>query len=238
MNRAMTIEPTNTEKLKAWSVHAFTATGVVWGLLGVIAVMNDDWKLAFFWMFVATFVDGVDGMLARRFRVKGVLPGFDGALLDNIIDYFTYTILPALVLYRVPGLLPEGTQLFTAVVIVLSSAYQFCQSDAKTEDHYFKGFPSYWNIVAFYVLVLGWNSWVNLALVLFLAVMVFVPLKYAYPSRMSQFQTLTIALVVVWAAMLLLLWTQLPTPNPLLAVASLFFVVYYVFISFYTQRRR
>ncbi|MCA9980285.1 MAG: CDP-alcohol phosphatidyltransferase family protein, partial [Anaerolineales bacterium] len=92
MNRAMTIEPTNTEKLKAWSVHAFTATGVVWGLLGVIAVMNDDWKLAFFWMFVATLVDGVDGMLARRFRVKGVLPSFDGALLDNIIDYFTYTV--------------------------------------------------------------------------------------------------------------------------------------------------
>lgn len=237
MNSAMTIEPTNREKIMAWAVHAFTATGVVWGLLGTIAVFSEQWKLAFFWMFVATFVDGVDGMLARRFRVKGVLPEFDGALLDNIIDYFTYTVLPALLLYFAPGLLPAGTELFAAVVIVLASAYQFCQSDAKTEDNYFKGFPSYWNIAAFYIFVLGWHPWVNLTAVLFLAVMVFVPFKYAYPSRMSKYQRLTIVLVVVWIMMLLLLWAQLPTPNPLLAVASLFFVVYYVFISFYMQRQ-
>jgi phosphatidylcholine synthase len=236
MSSVMTVEPTNREKIMAWAVHAFTATGVVWGLLGVIAVMNGQWKLAFAWMLIATFVDGVDGILARRFRVKGVLPEFDGALLDNIIDYFTYTVLPALLLYHAPGLLPEGTQLFTAVVIVLSSAYQFCQSDAKTEDNYFKGFPSYWNIVAFYLFVLGWNPWVNLAVILFLAVMVFVPIKYAYPSRMSKFQTLTLGLGGIWIVMLLVLWAQLPTPNPWLAAASLFYMVYYVFISFYMQR--
>lgn len=236
MNRAMTIEPSNREKILAWSVHAFTATGVVWGFLGVLAVINAEWKLAFFWMLVATFVDGVDGMLARRFRVKGVLPEFDGALLDNIIDYFTYAIWPALLLYQVPGLLPAGSELFTAVVIILSSAYQFCQTDAKTEDNYFKGFPSYWNIVAFYLFVLGWNPWANFALVMLLAILVFVPIKYAYPSRMNKYQRLTIVLVVVWVAMLLLLWAQLPTPHPWLALSSLFFVVYYVFISFYMQR--
>ncbi len=236
MNSTVTIEPTHREKMKAWGVHVFTATGVVWGFLGVLAVINAEWKLAFFWMLVATFVDGVDGMLARRFRVKGVLPQFDGALLDNIIDYFTYAILPALVLYMAPGLLPAGSELFTAVVIVLASAYQFCQTDAKTEDNYFKGFPSYWNIVAFYLFVLNWNSWVNLAVVILLAVLVFVPFKYAYPSRMNKYQRLTLALGGAWIAMLLLMWAQLPTPNQWLAAGSLFFVVYYVFISFYMQR--
>jgi phosphatidylcholine synthase len=236
MNSTVTIEPTNREKIKAWGVHVFTATGVVWGFLSVLAVINAEWKLAFFWMLVATFVDGVDGVLARRFRVKGVLPQFDGALLDNIIDYFTYAILPALVLYMAPGLLPAGSALFTAVVIILASAYQFCQADAKTEDNYFKGFPSYWNIVAFYLFVLNWNSWVNLALVLLLVILVFVPLKYAYPSRMNKYQRLTMALGGVWIALLLLIWAQLPTPNQWLATGSLFFVVYYVFISFYMQR--
>ena len=236
MNSTVTIEPTNREKMKAWSVHVFTATGVVWGFLGVLAVINEAWKLAFFWMLVATFVDGVDGVLARRFRVKGVLPQFDGSFLDYIIDYFTYAILPALVLYIAPGLLPAGSELLTAVGILLASAYQFCQADAKTEDNYFKGFPSYWNIVAFYLFVLNWNPWINLALVLLLIILVFVPLKYAYPSRMNKYQRLTLALGGVWIALLLFTWAQLPTPNQWLATGSLFFVVYYVFISFYMQR--
>jgi phosphatidylcholine synthase len=238
MTTSMSLQPTNREKIKAWSVHIFTATGVLWGFLGLLAVINEQWKLAFFWMIVATFVDGIDGVFARRFRVKRVLPNFDGALLDNIIDYFTYTILPALLLYYAPGILPPEAALFTAAAIILSSAYQFCQTDAKTPDNYFKGFPSYWNIVAFYLLVLGLHPWVNVTIIITLAILVFIPIKYAYPTRMSHYQKLTLVLGAIWAIMFIMLWYQLPEPNQLLAIASLFYVVYYVFISFYMQRPR
>lgn len=223
--------PSRGDKVKAWSVHLFTASGVIWGLLGMIAVMNGEWQRAFFWMIIATLVDGMDGTLARKAHVKGVLPHFDGALLDNILDYLTYVILPALFFYNHPGLLPAKWQLFGAVLISLVSAYQFCQADAKTDDHTFKGFPSYWNIVVLYLFVLGLSPWINLGLIVFLSIMIFVPIKYAYPSRMSRWKTPTLVLSSVWAIELLLVVVQLPSPNLVLVYTSFIFVIYYLAIS-------
>lgn len=220
--------------LRAWSVHLFTATGAIWGLMAIIAIMQHQWQAAFFWIGAAVVVDSVDGTLARRFEVKGMLPDFDGALLDNIIDYLTYVLIPALLLYE-SGLVPDALALFSAVIMILASAYQFCQADAKTEDNFFKGFPSYWNIVVLYLFLLQTGSWVNFAVILFCTIMVFVPTKYAYPSRMSRFQKLTLALTVLWAAaMLTALWQH---PNlTWLAWVSVLYVVYYIAISLYLSR--
>ena len=223
--------PTKREKALAWSVHAFTATGAMWGLLGLIAVMQQEWKLVFLWFVVASFVDGVDGLLARRFRVKGVLPNFDGALLDNILDYLTYVMLPALFIYNVDGLVPGGWQLVAAGIMAMTSTYQFCQGDAKTDDHTFKGFPSYWNVVVFYLFTMGLNPWVNLAIVATLGVLVFVPTKYAYPSRMTRYQRPTIVLAVLWSFMVLAILILMPNQPTWLVFSSLFFPFYYVAIS-------
>jgi phosphatidylcholine synthase len=220
--------------LRAWSVHLFTATGAVWGLMAIIAIMQHQWQAAFFWMGAAVVVDSVDGTLARRFEVKGMLPDFDGALLDNIIDYLTYVLIPALFLYET-GLVPDALALFSAVVMVLASAYQFCQADAKTEDNFFKGFPSYWNVVVFYLFLLQTGPWVNLAVILLCAIMVFVPSKYAYPSRMSRFQKLTLVLTVIWAAIMLAALWQHPNLSWLVWL-SLLYVVYYIAISLYLSR--
>jgi phosphatidylcholine synthase len=220
--------------LRAWSVHLFTATGAVWGLMAIIAVIQHQWQAAFFWMGAAVVVDSVDGTLARRFEVKGMLPDFDGALLDNIIDYLTYVLVPALFVYEA-GLVPDALALFSAVVMVLTSAYQFCQADAKTEDNFFKGFPSYWNIIVFYLFLLQTGPWVNLAVILLCAILIFVPTKYAYPSRMSRFQKLTLSLTVIWAVMMLVALWQHPALSWLVWL-SLIYVVYYVAISFYLSR--
>ncbi|MCB0035243.1 MAG: hypothetical protein KDE51_14525, partial [Anaerolineales bacterium] len=156
---------------------------------------------------------------------------FDGALLDNILDYLTYVILPALFIYNYTGMLPDGWELFGAALISLASAYQFCQADAKTDDHTFKGFPSYWNVVVFYLFLLALNPWVNLAILVTLSILVFVPIKYAYPSRMRRYQQLTIFLAAIWGVMLLIAWMQIPNPSMWLVYASLAFIVYYVGIS-------
>jgi phosphatidylcholine synthase len=130
--------------------------------------------------------------------VKEVLPQFDGALLDNIVDYFTYVIVPASFLYETRSV-PIGFNLVSAILITLASAYQFCQSDAKTDDYCFKGFPSYWNVVAFYLFMLDWPQWVNLVIIVALTVAVFVPFKYLYPSRTLIARPLNVALTAVWA---------------------------------------
>ena len=131
-------------------------------------------------MGVALFVDGFDGTLARRVRIKETLPNFDGALLDNLVDYFTYAIVPAYFLYQA-NLLPADFRLLAVAAMLLASAYQFCQADAKTDDHYFKGFPDYWNILVLYMFLLNSNPQINLAIMLLCVILVFVPIHYFIP---------------------------------------------------------
>lgn len=217
-------------KAMAWGVHAFTATGAILGLLSIHAIYQEQFHLAFVFMAAAVFVDAVDGTFARLVQVKSVLPGFDGALLDNIIDFLNYVVVPALFLYQA-GLLPAGIGWLAAAGIALASSYQFCQGDAKTADHCFKGFPSYWNITVFYLACLGFSPWVNLVIVFLLTILIFVPIKYLYPSRSYHYFRLTLTLTVIWGAMMLALLWQYPEPHPWLLYGSLLYTVYYVAAS-------
>ncbi len=134
----------------AWLVHIYTASGALCAFFGTLAVFSSRYRDAFLLMALATFLDATDGVLARAAAVKAVLPGFDGARLDDIVDYLTFVFLPALLLYQ-SGALPSGWGALVASCILLSSAYGFASGDAKTDDHFFTGFPSYWNIVALYL---------------------------------------------------------------------------------------
>ena len=57
------------EKALAWSVHIFTATGILAVFMALLAVGAHDFRTAMFWLLAALLIDGVDGTLARRFRV-------------------------------------------------------------------------------------------------------------------------------------------------------------------------
>jgi phosphatidylcholine synthase len=236
--------PDGLTRALAWGVHAYTALGLV--IAAAIAVLLvQGGPSAFHWSFVlmavATFVDATDGTLARRVRVKEVLPGFDGRKLDDITDFLTYTSLPLLLVWRA-HLLPAGTE-WCLVFPLLASAYGFCQSDAKTDDGYFLGFPSLWNVVAFYLYVLQPPGWASVAIVTVLAALTFVPSRYLYPSMPGRLNTVHNYLAVVWVAMLgPVLWTM-PDHAPgrlaslggptfrTLSWASLFFPVFYMAAS-------
>jgi phosphatidylcholine synthase len=181
---------------------------------------------------LAVCVDATDGTLARAARVKELIPWFDGARLEDIIDYLNYVLVPSLILYHAE-LLPVGTAHWIAAVPMLASAYGFCQKEAKTSDNYFLGFPSYWNIVVLYLLALRTPAWFNATLVLALAVMVFVPIKYIYPSRTAVFQRVTVALNIVWGLLVFLTLYYLPDPPRAMVYASLFFPLYYALLSFF-----
>src|SRR5262245_66516026 len=83
----------------AWLVHLYTATGVLAAFFGTLAVFDGRYRAAFFWMAGATVVDATDGILARLASVKERTPTFDGARLDDIVDYLTFVFLPVLLLY-------------------------------------------------------------------------------------------------------------------------------------------
>ncbi len=223
--------------IAAYGVHGFTATGAVWGFLALLAIFEHDWRGMIIWMIVAMFVDGFDGMLARWADVKRFAKGIDGALLDNILDYLNYVIVPALFLVEAE-VLPYGTRLLGACFILLTSAYQFTQTDAKTEDHHFKGFPSYWNVMALYMLLMNLPQWVNFGFLMLFNVMVFIPIKYIYPSRNRTLRRLTLALTYLYGAVGVWGLLQYPNSPKWVVWASLIYVLYYLVLSLVPKNRK
>lgn len=216
----------------AWAVHAYTASGTVAGFLALRATFLNQPRDAFVWMLIAVLIDATDGALARAVEIKKVLPWFDGSKLDDIVDYFTFVIVPVVLLYHTQLLPVSGTVLYVAVPL-LASAYGFCQTAAKTPDFFFTGFPSYWNIVAFYLYALQTPPWFNGVLVCLLSLLVFVPIRYVYPTRTVQLRWLTLLLGTLWGGVLLVLLWQLPTPSLQLVLLSLGYPIYYTALSFY-----
>lgn len=228
--------PTETNKpnlirvILAWGVHLFTASGAIWGLLAILAIFENNYKAMILWMVLAVLVDGFDGMLARWADVKKYADGIDGALLDNILDYLNYVLVPVIFIIKA-NVLPESTRLFMACLILITSAYQFTQSDAKTDDHHFKGFPSYWNVVALYMLIMNLNPWLNFAFLMLFNILVFVPVKYIYPSRNTYLKNITLWLTYLYGAVGIWGLVQYPNQPPWVAWASLIYVAYYIILS-------
>ncbi|TQN41810.1 phosphatidylcholine synthase [Blastococcus colisei] len=226
-------------RLAGAAVHLYTASGAVLGLLIVLAAFEGDVQTAL-WLVLATlFIDGTDGMLARRFRVKETIPWFDGARMDDIVDYLTYVFAPVVLLWTTDRL-PDGPVGWVlASLPLLASCYQFCRVDAKTADHFFLGFPSYWNVVVFYAIVLDVGRTGVAVALLTLTVLVFVPVRYVYPSRTNRLRGLNLALAAVWLVTYAVLLVQYPDPNPVVVALSLAYLVYYVGLSLYfTVRAR
>ena len=223
----------------SWLAHLYTAFGAVLALLATLAVFDGRFRDAFLLLCATTFIDTTDGWLARALDVKRRLPGYDGSRLDDIVDYLTYVFVPVLLVFQA-GLLPARWGLAVGALVLLASAYGFGQVEAKvsTSDYFFTGFPSYWNIVALYLYVWRLPPLVNAVLLAILAILVFVPIRYVYPSRTVFLRGPTLVLGAIWAALVILAVWRLPdTTGPWLTL-SLVFPVYYTLLSLYLHARQ
>lgn len=222
----------NREKFLAWCVHLYTASGLlIAAAIAVLIVRGGDeaFRSALLLMLLATFIDSTDGWLARRARVKEVVPTFDGRTLDDLVDFHNYTTLPLLLIWRAE-ILPAGNA-WLLLVPLLASAYGFSQVNAKTDDGFFLGFPSYWNVVAFYLYMLRPPVWASLAIIIVLSILTFVPSRYLYPSQRAPFNRLTTVLAAIWAVLLLIVLARFTDESRSLTVASLGFPIYYMILS-------
>jgi len=178
----------------AWGVHLFTASGAVFGALALVSIARGDLPFAGVMMLLTMAIDSVDGALARMVGVSQVLPNVDGRRLDDIVDFVNFVIVPVVFLAAAGSL----TRWFWIALPVLASSYGFSQLDAKTEDDFFLGFPSYWNVVALYLWLLDISPATGTAIVVVLAGCVFVPIKYIYPSKLRVLFRTTAALSLLW----------------------------------------
>ena len=186
-----------TNELKALSVHWLTATGAVFAMLAMLAAADGKWSLMYLWLVVAFAVDGIDGPLARKHKVKHYAPEFDGVLLDLIIDYLTYVFIPAFALFK-SGLLPGWTGWLAIIVITFTSALYFADTRMKTKDNSFSGFPGCWNMLIIVIFAIQPNFWISLTLVGALAVAMFLPLKFIHPVRTQRWRMLSLPVAFAW----------------------------------------
>ena len=179
-------------------VHLFTLSGVVLALLAMKAVVEGDLPAAFAWLGLALIVDGADGPLARHFRIREYLPRWQGEVFDLIIDYVTYVFIPAFMLLW-GSVVPEGWELPAAGLICVTSAFHFADMKHKTSDWYFFGFPAIWNLVVFYLIVFALPPVASMVLIVFFAVMTFVPAAYIHPMRVTRLRRVTLVVSIAWA---------------------------------------
>lgn len=220
--------------LRAWLVHLYTSLGILAGFLAVNAVMQQNARSVFLWLGVALFIDSSDGTLARAWEVKRWAPSFDGRKLDDITDYLNFTFIPVFFAFQM-GLV-KGAGVVALAAVLISSAYGFCQQAAKTNDGYFTGFPSFWNLLVFYLFLFNFPPTVNALVLAIFSGMVFVPIKYLSFST-PQMQFITKMIAGVYGLLLAWIVIRLDSPHLGLVLFSLLFPLGYMIYPLAEQRR-
>ena len=207
-------------KAPSYLVHIFTALGVVFGFLALLATVDGKIPEAFLWLAAALFVDGVDGTLARAVNVNQNTPEIDGAILDNIIDYLNYVVVPVFIFYSL-GMAPEPYLLLSCVAILLVSCFTFTNTNIKTDDFYFSGFPAIWNIVVLYFYILESSEFINFLFVILFCVLTFIPFKYVHPFRVVEFRKITLMMTSIWMITTTILLFDIPFSDSMFTSANL-----------------
>ena len=185
------------EKFFGILVHLFTGFGIIAGYFALIAVMNNNQKEAFLWLGLAFLIDSVDGTLARKFNVKKNLPNIDGKMLDSIIDFFNYVIIPSIMIYWFKYV-PDQFALLIPAILIFISIYSYVNLNILTNDNYYNGFPAIWNVIVLYFYIFGTSQNFNLILLTLLIFLKFSPLKCIHPLRVKRFKNLSIIFAIIW----------------------------------------
>jgi phosphatidylcholine synthase len=228
-------------RARAWAVHVLTASGIAFDLLAVreILAAHPDARRVFAWLLVPVLIDAVDGSLARRWNVKTWAAAVDGRTIDDIVDYLTFTFVPLLLVWRM-GWLPAPAPVYV-VVALMASLLGFAHREAKQEaEGFFRGFPSYWNVYAFYagLWAVRHGSTVPAVVLVLLSVLTVMPVRFLYPNLApSPWRVPLIAGAVAWAVLIVAMLPRYPRPALWLVWASLVYPAFYVVLSIVLDRR-
>jgi phosphatidylcholine synthase len=230
-------------KTVSYAVHFYTASGIVFQFLSLIELTRSetDVRLVFYYLFFGVFIDATDGPLARYFNVSEHLPQISGNVIDDIVDYTGFTLIPLALVWRMGWLGGDG--MFEVVIIslgMISSLFGFSNVNAKDDRGFFLGFPSYWNIYAFFAGIFYeyWGYYVPCILLVILAVLTLLPVRFIYPNKAPKnvrFHILSGA--AIWAVYILYLLPDYPAVKPFELILLLLYPCYYVFVSFRLSRR-
>ena len=220
---------------RAFSVHVLTASGAGLALLALLAAVQGAFEVMFLCLGLALIVDGIDGTIARAIKVAEVLPRWSGDVLDLVVDFVTYVFVPAYAI-AAGGLLPPWLGAAAGIAIVMTGAIYFSDRRMKTADNYFRGFPTLWNVVAFYLFVLKPAPWLVALLVALLCILTFVPFKFLHPFRVVRLRKVSMAAVVLWSLLAAIALARSLEPGPWVAGGLVVLAVYFLGVGL-TEKR-
>jgi len=221
------------KKLIALSIHLFTAIGVLLAFWSLLLIVQGELQKSLFVLAFAVIIDSLDGTLAREANVSTHAPSIDGALMDNITDYINWVFIPVFWAYTFMDL-----HFLVGSAILMTSLFGFSHKQAKTDDDFFRGFPSYWKFVIFYLYLLGIDGWIANSILLILSILVLVPVKLIYPSRTPDWRKTTILLSIPYLIMIFIMLYLLKDTPFWFILASFYYPVYYVIISFVANNKK
>ena len=221
--------------VRAFAIHVLTASGAALAFLALILATGGQWQAMFICLGAALVVDGIDGPLARAFKVAKVLPRWSGDTLDIVVDFTTYVFVPAYAIAG-SGLLPPSLALPAGIVVVITGAIYFADRDMKTSDSFFRGFPVLWNLAAFYLDLLQPSEWITAAIVLVLVVLTFAPIKFLHPLRVKRLRAVNIVLLAAWATLALLAVVDDLSPGPFVTWSLVAIAIYFFGVGLLPQR--
>lgn len=190
----------DTSRLAGYAVHLFTASGAAVALLALRAAIEGSFVVMFLWLGVALVIDGVDGTFARAARVEQTAPVIDGVILDLVVDFLTYVLIPVVAVWK-SDLMPESWSFWLGAIVVTASALYFSDTRMKTKDNWFRGFPAIWNVFVFYLFVFHPPAWLAVVLILVATAAMFAPIVFVHPMRVVRLRWLTLAVVGVGSAL-------------------------------------
>ena len=233
--RAVDPDATMNRRVRAHLVHLYTAIGIGFAFLAAMETCgpDPDPRRVFVWLTVAVLIDASDGPLARAWKVKRYAPKIDGRTIDDIVDYITFTFLPLLLVWRM-GWLPWPA-MAPIIPALVASLFGFANTGAKQEgEGFFLGFPSYWNIYAFYA-----GLWyrlygpiVPLIVIVGQTLLTVLPVRFLYPNLAPRPWWVPVwGGAFVWLALLLWMLWDYPNHSATLVWISLVYPIFYTVLS-------
>ncbi len=181
----------------AWSVHLLTCSGLIAGFLALICVFKNDEASAFLFLGLALLIDAVDGTLARKFKVSIFVKNIDGKMLDSVIDFFNYIIIPSVMIYWFK-FVPSAFEIIIPSIILIVSAISYSNNNLMTSDNFYKGFPCIWNILLFYLYLFDLSQVYNLFMISACILLKFIPIKFVHPLRVNKYRRYSAVFMVLW----------------------------------------
>lgn len=225
-------EAQRVRRAAGFSVHLFTGSGSAVALLALYAAIDRDFPACFAWLGLALFIDGVDGTLARVAKVTETASAIDGAVLDLVIDFLTYVLVPMVALWR-SDLMPLKLSFWLSVIVVFASGLYFADTRMKTRDYWFRGFPALWNVVAIYLFVLRPPYWISAALIVVGVAAMFAPVVFVHPMRVKELRVFNILASLAFFVLSAFAIAQDFHASPWVQIGYLLVALYFLAVPFW-----